>query len=265
MPWYNTIAGDPNEFHTDTRVPAVGSPVTAQSVEYSTQDLLDNTANLKVTKAELDGGNTFTGTQVFTDPAQFPGGIVADQVEFTTPIRITRWIPSYAFRLARRLHPDRATFEIPDYAASSDPHSWTFRVTDFVPSLLSHGSLFWNLELQGNYRVDLQDSYYRFSRESGEPGGSWFVQSFIHGSGPSEHVRGNFENFSFITANMFDLPLWTEGANTGPRYIECENILSPKILEPSIGCRSDSSNGDVVRFFGLNLAIDVYGGMTRGA
>src|SRR5690554_4823997 len=110
MPWYNTISGDPNEFHTDTRVPAVGSPVTAQSVEYSTQDLLDNTTNLKTTKAELDGGNTFTGTQVFTDPAQFPGGIDTDRVEFTTPRRITRWIPSYAFRLARRLHPDRATF-----------------------------------------------------------------------------------------------------------------------------------------------------------
>lgn len=264
MPWYNTIAGDPNEFHTDTRVPAVGSPVTAQSVEYSTQDLLDNTANLKTTKAEIAGGNTFTGTQVFTDPAQFPGGIVADQVEFTTPRRITRWIPSYAFRFARRLRPDGATFEIPD-SPYVDDQVWTFEVTDDSSLLASHGSLFWNLELQGNYRVDLQDSYYRFTRRSGEPGGDWVVQSFIHGSGPSDHFRGNIENFSFAATNMYDLPLWTDGPEAGPRYIECENILSPRILEPSIATEAGSSNGDVVRFFGLNLAIDVYGGMIRGA
>lgn len=262
MPWYNTIAGDPNEFHTDTRVPAVGSPVTAQSVEYSTQDLLDNTANLKVTKAELDGGNTFTGTQVFTDPAQFQGGIDTDRVEFVTPRTRTVSISAMDMRV---YHSEFTSghFTIAYPSTMSD----SVRATIQFTKLGASPAIAWivgSIMLPGNYEIDLYNCSVRFRGAAGQ---TWGYKAEIFSSGSDRRITNPQHTFTFGVSPTYDVRLW-DGGDSGDRYISSYNLPSQKLVfgvQLSTNPGTPPGAGSFNRLEGAYITLSLRGNMIRGA
>lgn len=86
--FYNPIIGS-STYTSASLVPAVGSPVTAQSVTTGSQILLNNTTYLYTDKASRSQNNVFDGSNTFNGPVIIGNQGITDRYTFLREIRYT--------------------------------------------------------------------------------------------------------------------------------------------------------------------------------